>query len=812
MIQPSNRQGETAVFPPGNKRMAFTISVILAVVMTILTAVSQLLLKSHGQTLSIGPLRLVAVAATLLNLLFIWRERVMLGTSILAVTFFSIIGFIISQIEGMGLFLSFNATTILVVLFSYSWPKRWLRVGVTAVIAAGIALLLADLYWSVPRPPFPSFLFPVHYTAIGIVITLVIVLIGRQFRDYSVQVKLIATFAFIATIPVLLLSVGNYLGLREALIDEANQKLQNAAAQTAVSLDDFFETNITTIRSEASILGAAYDFAYYASLTEDERTGPVDILAEEKALSLLKTFRDKDPINITSYALLDMNGQVLFEYPIPENKGDESDRSYYTELIESGRYYVSPVEFSPVTGEAFFHFSTIVIDNVGRQAGVLRARYRADVLQLLITRSTGSIGGQSFAVLFDENQLQLAHGTASESLYKLVSLPSPEELQALQVGNRLPDIPTAELSTNSLDLSENLKLANTTPIFAATDITTGDRINQVAVSGLDNQPWQVAFFQPQEVFLAPIQTLIRRTVILALFVLGSAAVAAYIVSGYIARPILQLENIASHVAEGDLTIQAPVLWNDEVGALARTFNIMTAQLRDLIANLENRVAERTRALEISSQVSYELSTILDRQELVKTVVEQVKQAFDYYHVHIYLFDETGQNLIMVGGTGEAGRIMLANNHQIEAGKGLVGRAGQAKLAVLVPDTSQDAGWLPNPLLPDTKAETAVPIMSGEQVLGVLDVQHNQTGGLDQVDVNLLQSIANQVAVALRNANLYDEAQKQAEREMLRNQINQQILQTNDMQTALKIAIRELGRATGAPHVRVQLKTQNGHNS
>jgi GAF domain-containing protein len=172
--------------------------------------------------------------------------------------------------------------------------------------------------------------------------------------------------------------------------------------------------------------------------------------------------------------------------------------------------------------------------------------------------------------------------------------------------------------------------------------------------------------------------------------------------------------------------------------------------------------------------------------------------------------------MMVGGTGEAGQKMLANKHQIPAGKGLVGRAGQTANTVLVPDVSQEDGWLPNPLLPDTKAEAAVPILSGQEVLGVLDVQHNVAGGLGQTDADLLRSIANQVAVALRNAQTYEEAQRHAAQESLVNEINQKILSTTTMKEALQVAVRELGRASGASGTRVQLKsstpTQNGRNS
>jgi PAS domain S-box-containing protein len=114
---------------------------------------------------------------------------------------------------------------------------------------------------------------------------------------------------------------------------------------------------------------------------------------------------------------------------------------------------------------------------------------------------------------------------------------------------------------------------------------------------------------------------------------------------------------------------------------------------------------------------------------------------------------------MAGGTGEAGRMMLQQFHKLAKGRGLVGRAAQTNEPILVADTTQNPEWLPNPLLPDTKSEAAIPISVGDLVLGVLDVQHSVSGGLKREDIDALQSIANQVAVALQNTRSYTEIQR-----------------------------------------------------
>ncbi len=298
------------------------------------------------------------------------------------------------------------------------------------------------------------------------------------------------------------------------------------------------------------------------------------------------------------------------------------------------------------------------------------------------------------------------------------------------------------------------------------------------------------------------------TVVLAVVV---GTVAGWWVMRSITVPVNALIAQTRRVTERDFREITPLTYQDEIGELSRAFVEMTNLLRESYSELEQRVADRTRALLTSTQVSRQLTTILDQNKLIQEVVTQINAAFDYYHTHIYLFDADKVNLVMVAGTGEAGQQMLAQGHKIQQGKGLVGRAADQAAPVLVSDVSQAQDWLPNPLLPETKSETAVPILIGEEVLGVLDVQHNVLNGLQQADVDLLQSIANQVAIALRNARLYQELDAQARRATLINDINQKILSTTDMETAMKVAIREIGQLTGAAQTSIRLQTAGGTN-
>jgi GAF domain-containing protein/HAMP domain-containing protein len=244
------------------------------------------------------------------------------------------------------------------------------------------------------------------------------------------------------------------------------------------------------------------------------------------------------------------------------------------------------------------------------------------------------------------------------------------------------------------------------------------------------------------VFLA-----VAAVVIIAVFAIRSISI-----------PINKLRVAAEQMKSGDYGQRARVTSGDEIGQLADSFNSMAAQLQELIDSLEERVAQRTQRLETVAAFSERLLAILNLDELLEQIVNQIQQNFGYYYAHIYLLDETTDQLVMAAGTGRAGAQMKASGHHImlNAPVSLVARAVRTGQPLLINDVRETPDWLPNPLLPDTLSEMAVPIMFGteEQVVGVLDVQQDEVAGLDEGDVALLRSLANQVAVAIRNARLF----------------------------------------------------------
>ncbi len=166
-------------------------------------------------------------------------------------------------------------------------------------------------------------------------------------------------------------------------------------------------------------------------------------------------------------------------------------------------------------------------------------------------------------------------------------------------------------------------------------------------------------------------------------------------------------------------------------------------------------------LQTVAEVSTTIASTLDTQQLLLKVSDLTLERFDLYHAQIYLVDSIGKNLVLAAGSGEIGFKMVNQSRTIPLGKkpSLVAQAARSRQGVIVNDCLTDPGFLPHPLLPETRSELAVPITAGQQLLGVLDVQDNQFERFTQQDLIVLNTLASQISVALRNADTFSQLQK-----------------------------------------------------
>ncbi len=281
------------------------------------------------------------------------------------------------------------------------------------------------------------------------------------------------------------------------------------------------------------------------------------------------------------------------------------------------------------------------------------------------------------------------------------------------------------------------------------DITVG-----AAAEPIDRRPWNNALSSVPLALAAIVLVGVMTVIILRRNVTG---------------PLGTVSEGAQRFSLGQLDYRIQPKGSLEMVDLGNALNHMARQLQQsreelvqLYRDMETRVEERTRDLQMSAEIGRIATSLRDTDTLLYETVEQIRRRFEViYHAQIFLLDNQGENAVLVQSTGEAGRQLIASGHKLPVGsESVVGRVTARGHTVMASNTRRgDVPWKQNPLLPHTRAEMALPLMIEGRVIGALDVQSTEPDVFTEDMVRIFEVLADQLAIAIENARLLAESDR-----------------------------------------------------
>jgi signal transduction histidine kinase len=451
---------------------------------------------------------------------------------------------------------------------------------------------------------------------------------------------------------------------------------------------------------------------------------------------------------ITEISYLDSTGKEHLRVSrlAMDEVGSQKDYSKEPQFREAiaGKVYFGPVYFRKESEP----YMTLATKWRGPDAGVTVAELNLKLVWDVVSQI--KVGQQGYAYVVDPRGILIAHPDTSLVLQKTDLSRLPQVQAALS--NRQG--PGAE--TSQVGFGQDLR--------GGSVITASSLISALGWSVLVEQPVREAF--------APLYESILRTLVLLIFGLGLAFAASLILARTIVRPIQALQAGVARIGAGALDQRIEVRTGDELEMLAEQFNRMAAQLKELYANLEQKVEARTRELtealehlKALGEVSRAVSSTLNLETVLTTIVTQAVQLSGTAGGVVYEYDEAKQEFYprVTHQMGEE-LVEAVRGTPIRLGEAAIGQAAVSRAPRQVPDTLDEHDYGAKHLQPilarlGYRSLLAVPLMREERIVGGLVVWRREPGKFSVEVVNLLQTFATHSVLAIENARLFREIEE-----------------------------------------------------
>ncbi|MBI5933488.1 MAG: GAF domain-containing protein [Chloroflexi bacterium] len=659
-------------------------------------------------------------------------------------------------VGGLGLVLGLALMAIGPMSAFQILPRRSAWVMAVLTFISGLATLLLDIFGSTARPSLPGIVIQILAASVVGLLGFFIVRNTREIVAASLRLKITVWAGAILITLSIVLVIYSSITLRQTAIEDAQAAALAVTKTHASNVKSQLDYGLNAARTMAYSLGAVKDPTHPTPLTRDQANGMLRKVAQENP-TFLGTWTIWEPnafdgqdAQYANTSLHDETGRYI-PYWVRVNNEIEGVAIIDYETPGIGDFYLIPRQtkqetivtpyFYPIDGVDVLMTSLVVpiVEN-DQFYGVAGVDYRMDFVQGIV------------------DEIDLYDGTATAILVS--------ETGILIAVHDQPDLALQSASSILTDFEhiQQRVASDETFISLSSDGNYLRAFSPINI-GEAGAHWSFSLIVPvSEITKQATRATVQEVAISIGFIILSI-LALWIFTGQITRPIRDLTNTANTISQGNLNAVANVQAVDETGVLAKAFNSMTAQLREFLATLESRVAERTRNIELAAEIGRTVSQVRALDVMLKDAAELIRSQFDLYYVQVYLTNPSQTALILQSGTGTVGAELIGRSHQLPLnGASINGRAATEKKSVVIADTSTSATFKPNPLLPDTRSEMAVPLLIGDNVVGVLDMQSRQAGTLSQEILPAFEALAGQLAVAIQNARLLEES-KQARAEV-----------------------------------------------
>ena len=753
-------------------RNAFRISAILVAVFLILLGLfAYLAWETDTDSLfALSASNLISLGVSILALRQSRKRRIEAAAYLLigSIVLFCLVA--VFTLSGVGVALGVTSLAVIQIIATLALIPPHLNRANAGGLLFGIAFILLDAIYPSERLEFQIVNIGLQAVAV-ISMGLLGYYVLQQFSNYPLRTKLVLFFIAVAVLSVGAVALVTNTLARNAIAQQVGQLQQSLAERLAFETGKELESNVEILQATATQFE---EFAATASAAytgkDDEITNRIleldnewrnaddenslvrDVLNNEIA-GELREFRETFPNHVELFITDRYGANIAASNRTTDYYQADEDWWKTAYSLGSGKIYIGQPEFDE-SSQTYSVIIAIPLTSEGEVVGIFRSTL--DVTVLLENLQQGSLSDTTAVDLRIANDTLLNGRTLR-----------PEEL---------PEINSVMGKFGEIVYDNKTSLVSQQRVFSPVNSSVQDAVSKLG--------WSVIVHRDLRDALEPIQQQTRVITLVALIITVLVGILGLLASQRLAAPILSLTAVTQKVTDGELTIRAQITTQDEIGALARSFNRMTSQLQDNLGALERRVAERTADLELArlvserraqelqsiSEISRTISTEQRLEILLPLVTRLVSERFDFYHSGIFFVDETRQFAILQAANSEGGKRMLTRGHRLEVGTGLVGsvvQSGQPRIAL---DVGTDAVFFDNPDLPGTRSEMALPLNFRGETIGVLDVQSIRPGAFTADDANTLSILADQIAIAIENARLFGQTQRaRDEAENLYNQ-------------------------------------------